>query len=65
MASQKRSVHGGGVEDDSKRVLARAEQEECIDMSSADSFPASDPPAFTVVTHTGRPKKAPATRKAR
>ncbi len=32
--------------------------EEEVDVSSADSFPASDPPAFTAVTRTGQPKDA-------
>ena len=30
---------------------------ECVEVASEDSFPASDPPAYTSVTHTGRPKQ--------
>ncbi|MBY0432111.1 MAG: hypothetical protein K2Q10_12990 [Rhodospirillales bacterium] len=40
-------------------------QEELADMASEDSFPASDPPSYTAVTHAGKPKDEPVKPKER
>ncbi|MGE5545897.1 MAG: hypothetical protein ACM33T_03295 [Solirubrobacterales bacterium] len=32
------------------------EDEDAVETSSEDSFPASDPPSYTPVSHTGKPK---------
>lgn len=47
-----RVIHEGQT----KEYLAET-GEACVDASSEDSFPASDPPAFTPISHTGRPKR--------
>ncbi|HLN23316.1 MAG TPA: hypothetical protein VK558_04950 [Patescibacteria group bacterium] len=50
-----RVVHSDGTVE----YLSRCDIEECVDTSSADSFPASDPPSFTPTAHPGRPHRKP------
>ena len=42
--------------DGSIEYVSLAESDELVDASSADSFPASDPPSFTPISHTGGPR---------
>lgn len=39
-----------------KEYLSGREEDE-VDQASEDSFPASDPPSHTPITHSGTPKK--------
>ena len=52
-------VHADGSID----YISLPEVNEAVDTSSEDSFPASDPPSFTPITHTGEPKKHPVQQK--
>jgi hypothetical protein len=45
--------------DGTVEFLSQCEVEEGVDTSSADSFPASDPPSFTPTAHPGRPHRKP------
>lgn len=50
---------GRGVQHGDRPVENLSQDDSDIDAASADSFPASDPPSFTSVTRTGKPKQRP------
>ena len=56
---QEQTGAGTGPRGPAARTAPRGKKWNAVDEASDESFPASDPPARTAITHTGRPKREP------